>query len=217
MVLSNKETYIYLFIDIVIMIDISNFKELINMNFDPYIRQKGFQGSGLSFRKIINDHYIYTLKIQINKYGGSYCVDMGTYIDFIPNLIGDIVKPSKVTPYDCEFRKRLSPSYGSDYWWDYGNSEKECIDNINKMINTFENFGLEYFDQFNSFPNPISIINIQDIEYEALKLKELSAPLDSRLALILARVHQYLGNSFEAINFCNWGLNNNTNGIGLIE
>lgn len=47
-------------------------KEILKNSFVPLLRNNGFKGSGLSFRKETNNHYVYVLSIQINKYGGSF-------------------------------------------------------------------------------------------------------------------------------------------------
>lgn len=190
-------------------------KDIIKDRFVPLLRNNGFKGSGLSFRKETNNHYVYALSIQINKYGGSFCVEMGVYIDFIPNSLGEIVQLSKVKPYDCEFRKRLSPNGVESFWWNYGGNT-EYANEIDHLIKIFQENGLPYFKQFENFSEPLSSITIDDIEKNAPILKCLGAPLDTRLSLTLARLCQFLNKYNETITFCDWGLKNIGRGTALI-
>ncbi|MBZ9685918.1 DUF4304 domain-containing protein [Clostridium estertheticum] len=190
-------------------------KKLIKNNFAPILREFGFKGSGFSFRRVTNNHYIYVITVQANRQGGSYCIEMGVYIDFIPNSLGQKNLPSRVTAYDCEFNKRLSPK-GIDYWWKYGKSEQDSINDIKHMVKTFREVGIPFFEQFEDFPAPLDSIIVEDIVNESPRLEEIGAPLDLRLALTLARVHKYLNISTEGIKFCDWGLNNINCTTGLI-
>jgi len=100
--------------------------------------------------------------------------------------------------------------------WLFGETEYEAKQSIIEMANEFERNGLPYFKQFIDFPKPLSLITIEDIVYESPKLKSLEPPLDLRCALIVARVHTYLGNKKEAIEFCEWGMKNIGCATGLI-
>jgi hypothetical protein len=42
----------------------------------------------------------------------------------------------------------------------------------------------------------------------SIRLNKYGAPLDLRLALLVARTHAFIGNNGEAANFARWGLKN---------
>ena len=132
-------------------------------------------------------------------------MEVGIYIDFIPNSINQIVNPSEVTPYDCEFRKRLTYNK-DDCWWNYGNSDENAIESINSMVKVFNSEGLTFFKQFEDFPEPIKSINILQIDSNKSLLKELSPPMDLRLALTVARVNLYCGDLEKTKQICSWAL-----------
>lgn len=186
----------------------AEFKELIKDNFITLLRRSGFKGSEFSYRKITNNHYIHALSIQDNKYDDSCCIEMGVFIDFIPNSLGNVILSSKVTPYDCDFKKRLLPKGTADYWWKYGENKQEAIDSIKNMVETYQDIGINFFKQFNDFPEPLNSITLEEIVSNDPKLESLGVPLNLRLSMTLARLHMFLKNYAEAIKFCNWGLIN---------
>jgi hypothetical protein len=194
----------------------AEFKKLMKNYFAPVLRKHGFKGSGFNYRKITGDHYIYTVQVQSYKYGVGCWVELGVTIDFLPDTVGIKINPSKVTPIDCEFRKRLDPTT-NDGMWLFGNTEDEANQSIQEMIIEFERNGMTYFEQFVDFPSPLSLITIEDIEEKNPTLNKLESPLDLRLAMTIARIHTFLGNKDEAIKFCEWGLQNIGRATGLIE
>lgn len=189
------------------MIDTKMFKSLVKEHLTPIMQSHGFKASGSSYWKDTGNHYIYCINIQANRYGGSYCVEMGIYIDLLGELMGQIIKPSQVKPYDCEFRKRLSPFNNEDYWWEYGETGKDAIKSIQHIASTFDKNGLPYFSQFLNFPNPLDSITLDDFKNDSL-LKNLGIASDLRLALVVAIVQMGLGNKNQTLHICEWGLKN---------
>lgn len=197
----------------------AEFKKLMKVYFAPILRKYGFIGSGFNYKKITDNHYIYAVQIQSNKYGEGCWIELGVTTDFLPNTVGFTIDSKKITPLDCEFRKRLDPGI-NDSMWLFGETEEEAKQATVHMANEFERNGLSYFGQFIDFPKPLSQITIEDIVNESPALKSLEPPLDLRLAMTIARVHTFLGNKREAIKFCEWGLKNIGPGIigtGLIS
>ncbi|SCW57492.1 protein of unknown function [Paenibacillus tianmuensis] len=197
------------------MIDTKVFKKLLKEHFEPVLRDCGFKGSGGKYRSAPTNHYIYTAVVQASKNGGSCCIELGIFLNFLPNTIGVYVPHSKVTPYDCEFRKRLSDHENShDYWWDYGETESEAIKSIEHMRESFVRHGLLYFEQFQDFPSPLTSITLEDLEQGNQKVKALgSMTTDIRLALTISQVHLYVGNGSQAKLFAEWALKKIGNGI----
>ena len=195
-----------------------DFRKLIKEHFKPKINDLGFKGSDLHFVKHTEEHYIYTLVIQASKYGGSCVMEMGVHFDFLSS--------QKATVHDCEFRKRLQPELSLidklkgrsiEKWHEYGENEAHAVKTINEMWSLFDNQALKYFNQFQSFPNPITEISLEEIESGSKRLYKLGTPSKLRLALLIARVHHFLGNYADAKHYAEWGIKNIGNATGLIE
>ncbi len=196
------------------MIQSTDFKKMLKIEFAPLLHKYGFKGNGFHYRKITVDHYIYCLWIQIDKYGEGCWMELGVTADFLPDTLGKPIDIKKVAAYDCEFRKRLSKQ--NDEMWLFSDTEYKVNQSIHAMINEFETHGLEYFKQFIGFPNPLALITIDDIENKSSLIKKVSGPLDLRLALTIARIHIFIGNKKEALKFCEWGLSKTGQSVGLI-
>lgn len=193
------------------------FRKLIKEQFAPKLHELGFKGTNQHFIKTTDNHYIYTLVIQADKYGGSCVMEMGVHLDFLPNTIGEFISTNKITTYDCEFRKRISNKINwlsrfftgeHERWFEFGESEEEAFDIIRSMQEHFLDQGMSYFSQFNEFPKSITTITMGEIVNKAKKLEELGAPASLRLALLIARTHKFLGDDRKAHEFAQWGLNN---------
>ena len=59
------------------------FLQVIKDEFAPRLRDIGFKGSGHNFKRI-NNEIINIINIQVNKYGGSYAVNLGLHLTFYP-------------------------------------------------------------------------------------------------------------------------------------
>lgn len=182
-------------------------RNLIKELLEPELKKYGFEAEGLSFWKETGDHYIYSLIVQLNRFGTSFCVEMGVHVDFLPNSLNQVIKPSDIAPYDCLFRKRLSPA-DEDYWWDYGKTEKDAISSIQQLTADFKKYGLNYFNQFGKFPDPLDKITAEDFAAEDEIFCSLGAHLGLRLASAIARIKLFSGNKEDAIKICRWGLDN---------
>ncbi len=190
------------------MIDTKKFKQLLKETFTRELRKHGFQGTAGRYRTKPNNHLIYTVNIQGDKYGGCCCVELGVYIDFIPNTLGVHVPLNKVSPYDCEFRWRLSDLKNEDLWWSYGETESEALENIGHMTEIFLEYGLQYFEEFSNFPECLTNISIKDIEQWNKNVKRLGNKYTrERLALVLSKIHLHMNNNEQAISFATWAIN----------
>lgn len=202
--------------------DTKKFRSLISEELKPTLNELGFVGTNHHFINRTNDHYIYTLVIQANKYGGSCIMEMGVNMDF---LLDD--KNSNITVYDCEFRKRIQPKRffinrlfrhsNTEEWHQYGEDEEQAIYSIASMKSLFLSQGMNYYNQFNSFPNPLLSINIEEIKHQSKRLEQLGAPLNLRLVLLIAKTHLFLGNRKEAEKYADWGLKNIGKAVLLIK
>ncbi|WP_127534509.1 DUF4304 domain-containing protein [Paenibacillus kobensis] len=189
------------------MIDTKKFKQLLKTTWEPLLRQHGFTGSNGNYRTKVNDHFIYVVNIQGDRYGGLCCVNLGVYIDFIPNTLGKHLPLNKVSVVDCEFRTRLSDVELEDAWWSYGDTETEAMESIEHMTETFVQHGLAYFAQFQEFPKPFIGMSFKNVEQRTDKVRKLgNSPTDVRLALVIARVQLYIGQTEQATAWSQWAL-----------
>lgn len=202
--------------------DTKTFRRLIKDNLKPILNDMGFKGTDHHFIKKTNGHYIYTLVIQANIKGGACIMEMGVGIDCV-----DLNRNNKITTvYDCEFRKRIKQEItfwdrvrGNtlEKWHDYGENENQALKTISKMSKLFKVQGPEFYGQFDQFPNPLSKITIEELISGSNRIDNLGSPPKLRLALILSKTHQYIGNKKEQISFAEWGLRNIGNASALEE
>ncbi|MEK3794765.1 DUF4304 domain-containing protein [Paenibacillus sp. FSL R7-0204] len=206
----------------------SQFRKLIKTNLAPALHEVGFSGTDHHFVKVDNNHVIHAIVIQADKHGGSCVVELGVHFDFLPNPLGEFIPANKLTVYDCEFRTRLVHQLTwfqsnvlrkkkSEAWFRYGDTEDESMAVVHKMKEMIVRQGTKYFAQFNDSPHVITSITTNELSHRTKILDSYGAPLDLRLALLIARTHAFLGNAVEAANFAHWGLENIGNATGLIQ
>ncbi|MEK4878743.1 MULTISPECIES: DUF4304 domain-containing protein [Paenibacillus] len=206
----------------------SQFRKLIRQYLAPALHEVGFSGTDYHFVKVDNNHVIHTIVIQADKYGGSCVVELGVHFDFLPNPLGELIPAKKITVYDCEFRTRIVHELTwfqsnvlrkkkSEAWFRYGDTEDESVAVVHKMREMIVRQGTMYFAQFNDFPHIITSITTNELSHRTKLLDAYGAPLDLRLALLIARTHAFLGNTVEAANFAHRGLENIGNVTGLIQ
>ncbi|MEK3707857.1 DUF4304 domain-containing protein [Paenibacillus sp. FSL R7-0198] len=202
-----------------------DFRKLIRVYFAPKLHEVGFMGTDHHFVKTTDNHFIYTLVIQADKSGGSCVMEMGVHLDFLPNSIGEFKSSNEITTYDCEFRKRLDKKANwfkrfftveRERWFQYGETDEDAIVTIDEMTQLFLDQGMSYFSQFNN-PRMITSISLAEIIARSKKIEDFGAPLDLRLALLIARTHKFLGNDRDAKDYAQWGLNNIGEAKGLIK
>jgi hypothetical protein len=190
----------------------SEFRSLIKVELKPTLNDLGFEGTDHYFTKRTNNHYIYALVIQANKYGDSCIMEMGVHLDY---LLDDV--NSNITVFDCEFRQRFKPHKSfinrlfrndAEVWHDYGNSEQQAMRSIASMRSLLLSQGMEFFNQFNEFPYPLLKIDLEEIKRGSRRLKQLGAPLNLKLALLISKTHLFLGNKKDAEKYAKWGLMN---------
>jgi len=195
------------------------FFNCLKSEFAPKLRTLGFNGSGQNFRRI-REEVIHILNIQVNKYGGSCCVNLGLHLTFLPVAGGTrLADPKQLRVTSCEFRWRLTPPGASDYWWGYeegasahlpfgmeGGIDQGPIKKARHLIGTYEAFGEPQFQSVMTVEAVSQLFQPEDISGS----KEL--PLYSftlaRGALTMARIHSYLGDKELARQFARVGLEN---------
>jgi hypothetical protein len=195
------------------------FFDCLKTEFAPKIRSFGFKGSGLNFYRI-RDEVIQVINIQVNKYRGSCCVNLGLHLAFLPiaggNLLAD---PNKLRVTSCEFRWRLAPPGATDYWWEYeegvaahlpyameGGRGTGPIGKAHHLIATYETYGGPRLQSVTTIEAIAHLFRPDDIgSGKPLPMYGYTHP---RGALTMARIHKYLGNENLTKQFAKAGLEN---------
>jgi hypothetical protein len=96
----------------------------------------------------------------------------------------------------------------SDHWWRYDDGEAGVTD----LMACYEEHGRAYLGKFADFPRPFVNIGPDDIGSEAVS-ELFPLMTKTRKLLLLARVHDYLGNAQRAVQFSDIG--QEISGVGL--
>jgi hypothetical protein len=202
-----------------------NTKELffncLKTEFAPKLRSLGFTGSGQHFRRIRNE-IIHTVNVQVNKYGGSCCVNLGLHLTFLPVAGGtQLADPKKLKATGCEFRWRLTPPDFTDYWWGYEENELAHlpfrmeggkghgpVEKAQHLIEIYETYGEPQFQAVMTIEAVADLFKPEDIETVGKRLSPLYGYTATRGALTMTRIHIYLGNVELARQFAEVGLRN---------
>lgn len=195
------------------------FFNCLKSEFAPKLRALGFTGSGQHFHRIRNE-VIHAINIQVNKYGGSCCVNLGLHLTFLPVAGGSqLADPKKIRATSCEFRWRLAPSDSTDYWWGYeegvlahlpyemvGGQGQGPIEKARDLIDTYEAYGEPRFQAVMTVESVAHLFQPKDISSgERLSMYSYTP---ARGALTIARIHRYLGDENLARQFAKVGLEN---------
>lgn len=99
--------------------DASQIRAALQAELVPLLRQRGFSGSFPNFRRV-TDATISLLTVQLNKYGGSFTIEVGRApaSDYAP-WPGKLIPPTQLSARDLPFtqRARLLPAPGGDEWF----------------------------------------------------------------------------------------------------
>ena len=184
-----------------------DFLLVLKEEFAPRLREVGFKGSGHNFKRI-NDDIINIVNIQVSKYGGSYAVNLGLHLSFLPVCWStEIPDLKKLKESDCEFRTRLTPKLNYDYWWKYEGMLCNPAKNARHLIETYFKHGEESFQSFGKLDDFIEIFTIERIKKDkysgSFKDKNLV-----RGALTMARIYEHLEQIENAKIFAKIGYEN---------
>lgn len=195
------------------------FFNCLKTEFAPKLRAFGFKGSGQNFRRF-HDEVIHVINIQVNKYGGSCCVNLGLHLTFLPIAGETLLKdPKKLRASSCEFRWRLAPGGATDYWWGYekgiaahlpyqmeGGKGRGPVEKARDLIKTYVDYGEPRFQSVMTIEAVARLFQPDDIG--SGKSLPLYGYTHSRGALTMARIHRYLGNEKLTKQFAQVGLEN---------
>jgi hypothetical protein len=168
---------------------------------DVFLTARGFWSKGLEYRRQ-RGHVFSCLAIQEHSSEPMCCVDLGVHLDFLPVIGGSTTpEPEAMTVTRCEIRRRLTPRPDlEDFWWRYHeNGARE------ELVTALEKEGLPFFERLESFPECWQSISLDDLRDGSFS-KQLPGVTRVRAALLLARVHSFLGDSHGCRGFAAYGL-----------
>lgn len=177
------------------------FAELTS-DFERLLPPQGFQLSGLEGWKR-SEGVITCLAVQKHSSEPKCCVDLGVQLAFLPVVGGGAVAGAKepMNPTLCEVRKRLTPAPElDDFWWVY-----DAPGSRENLLQVLEQRGLPFLAQFESFPQYWSNISLPDLRGTSFTTK-LPGMTRVRAALLMARLHAFLGNAAQCRVFAEYGL-----------
>jgi Domain of unknown function (DUF4304) len=162
---------------------------------------RGFQGRDLKYRKQ-DGHVVSCLAVQEHSSEERCCVDLGVHLDFLPAVGGSDAVPLEVMGVTlCEIRRRLAPRPDlEDFWWAYGQAGAR-----EGLTAALEAHGLPFFARFEAFPDYWLNISREDLRGGTFAIR-LPGMTRVRAALLLARVHAFLGNGAKCREFAAYGL-----------
>ncbi len=166
-----------------------------------FLSPHGFERQGLEYRRQVG-HVISCLAVQEHSSEPRCCVDLGVHLDFLPVVGGTgAARLEAMSVTDCEIRRRLTPRPDlEDFWWSSHESGAR-----EGLMAALETQGLPFFARLESFPGywqSISVENLRAGTFTTL----LPGVTRIRAALLLARVHAFLGDMTKCRGFAAYGL-----------
>lgn len=116
----------------------------------PWLKQQGFEGSGATFRRYV-DQAVHVVNLQARSRGGEAAVNLGVHFRFLPSSPA-APPPEKLVQEWCALRRRLAPQGESDFWWRYGNTAEEAAAAVEHMLVTLQDCGAAWFTAWGVFP-----------------------------------------------------------------
>jgi len=180
------------------------FKSHLKTKLAPLLRDHGFRGSGLTFRRL-SDVVLQVVHLQGSRAGDSCCVEIGTHLTFLPTVLEEIADPKNITVHACEFRRRLAPDDAADHWWSYGKTDPDAALSVDQLVTTYATVGTKRLEQYRVFPGPFASMTPELLKQGDLSL--LPGPTTvARAALTMARISLHRSMPEQARDFVNVGL-----------
>lgn len=153
--------------------------------------------------------FMFCIEFQLRSDEVVYCVNLGVHMDFLPDLVKrGGAYDAGFTQADCEIKQRLAPSGESDHWWAIGDEVQAF-----SMLACLKECGVPFFDQFNGLPGPFGSITPETVgDDSAIAL--LPTMTRVRRILLLARIHEYLGDSERGLEWARFGMKNAGMAVG---
>lgn len=187
------------------------FKKQTGKYLGAKIRELGFKGSGFNYI-MDSDNYVFTIGIQANRYGGSFCVELGVHPKKITSNGFEDLDFKKLKYYNCEFRTRLAREGKGDKWWNYTNSESKNLQLIDEVLIYIEKYALPIIDGFIKDKDLLEKVKITDLKNRFIPIPDYKSGLtpiisDIRLAWVLAVVLEDI-NHEKSFEFAKYALSN---------
>ncbi len=177
----------------------SVFRELLKTRLGPVLCADGFARIGKEWQRIVGP-LINCLNVQNKSDNAACCVNLGVHLAFLPTFTSSVSGSKPIDPADCEISDRLCWEGEPDHWWPYADGERAADD----LVACYERRGRDYFALFARFPRPFVDVELPDFRDKATT--DLFPMMTKvRKALLLARVHDHLGNAEKAVEFSRFG------------
>lgn len=187
-----------------------SFKSSLRTTFAPLLREHGFQGSGVTFRRL-SDPVLQVIHLQGSRAGDSCCVEIGTHLLFLPTVMEDAADPKKIADHDCEFRRRLAPIGESDCWWSYGKTDQDAALSVGHLVEPYSAIRDRDIEPYRLFPGPFALVTAETLRQGSLEHLP-GATTVARAALAMARISLHRRLPGEALAFVAVGLDELDNG-----
>jgi hypothetical protein len=169
----------------------------------PTLKADGFTGSGRAFRRVAGS-LVHALNVQGWRSGGKFAVNVGVHPLAIPDVLGNVPDPKKITVELCEFRRRLAEK-GDDQWWRYKDTEASMDVAVHSAARVYGSVGRSFFTTFGGPSSPLFSVTPADFAAGHYDFKGFGST-KVRIALVLARLRKASQRRDEAKAFAQIGL-----------
>ena len=169
----------------------------------PCLRADGFLGSSNKYRRVI-DGWVQVVSIQVARGGGSFAITLAVQPLSLPDVLGKMPDPKKITEELCEFRRRLSET-SSDQWWKYDGTEKSMDAAVAAAALVYVSFGRTLLENVSEPNSAINTVSAEDFDQGVFDFSGFSST-KVRMALTLARLRRSQGQVIDAAAFATVGL-----------
>jgi hypothetical protein len=178
----------------------------------PILRADGFSGSGRCFRRVVQG-LIQIVQLQGSRYGGSFAINLAIHPAGIPDVLGNVPDPAKMTAELCEFRRRMSES-GTDQWWTHDASKESMDAAMLQAAGVYEATGRNLFAEQSRPDCPLLTLTPEQFESGQYRLSGFGATKVS-MARAFALMRRSAGKLDHARAFAKIGLANVGSATGL--
>lgn len=178
----------------------------------PALRADGFTGSGRNFRKI-NADWVVIVSVESSRAGTGFALNIGLHPLAFHDVLGKPVDAKKIKMQLCEFRTRL-PSQNKASWWHFESDEASVRQVIETIRNAYVQHCSKQLKELSGQRSPLCHARADQFakgDYDFSPFQNA----DTRIALVIARLHQQQGRHIEAMAFAHYGLKHVGNSVGL--
>jgi hypothetical protein len=179
--------------------DFQSFVNLMDKALSVEVMGLGFRSTrhGSWSRKI--DERIDVISFQKHSSQELFCVNIGIHYSFVPKVAStELPDGDNITQSECVVMLRLTEKdLDADQWWSME------ADSIYAVCGLIKSKAMSLFDRY-QLDGPISSIQSDEIEAEKNALLAMQTKVSS--FLLLATIHEYLGNREQSIRFAQTGI-----------